>query len=619
MFCLKKEKVKKGQVTLFIIVGVILFAGIVLFFIFNDNIIGVSSIDKEFQSVYDYYLSCIKSVTKEGVVILGDNAGYIEKPNLVSSTKYTPFSSELNHLGMEIPYWLYLAPNGSFIEQVPQLSDMESQLEKYIGEKIIYCNFSEYVNSGYVINVDKSEVAVTIDKERIIVNVVGDLDMHYNEKSSVVSMHTVSVDSKLGKYYDLAKQIFVYEKENVFLENYTMDVLWNYAPVDSINFDCDSTTFKDEDIRSNITEALNANINLIKFSGNNYDSSNVIKKYFTQNIGVNFDENVNIVYNPNWTSRIDFYGDRNVNPIGNVANMLGMCFSNVHFVYDIQYPVLIQIWDEDFVFQYPVGVVIDNNNPREALSSAIKEEEPIGIDMCNYRDSKISVKTYDSYLNPIKADLSFKCIDDICNLGETDFIEGEYIYSGKIPTCINGVLTVSSDGYSKYNKIIATDVKSYDIILYKEHELEIYVNDLANEDKVMLNFYGSNGNVISAMYPETSVVKLSEDEYDIVAYIYSGSEITIPASTEKYCTSSSNIFSELFGLENCQEVTTPSTTVENVVIGGGKVNQYFTDEMLQNSNILYIDPVIFDTPNDVESFQNNYLNVETSILGVELG
>ncbi len=623
MYDLKRGSLKRGQVTLFIILAIIIVGGFSVFLIFKENIFP-TNIPTNFQAPYASYLSCLESITREGILLIGDNGGYIEKPDFVAGSVYTPFSSQLDFFGNGIPYWLYLSNNGSFIEQVPEKNKMEIQLEKYIKDRMEYCSFDSFKEGGYDIFVENGEVFVKIDKENVFVEVQNNLNMYYDEKFYSVNKHIFEVNSKLGKFYDIAKKVYDYEKTNMFLEKYTIDVLWNYAPVEEVNLECNNLKFSDSEIRKGLYEGLEANMNLIKLKGNYYDDSlDEFNGYYIADIGEKIDENINVMYNPDWVSRIEFYGDRNINPLSGVLNLFSFCFSSVHFVYDIQYPVLIQVWDEDLIFQFPISVVIEKNNPREPINSKIEEKVIISKkNACNYMDSKINVRTYDSEFNSIPANLTFKCIDSECNLGNSIYTDsGLYSYSGNIPRCVNGILTASSKGYSDSNFIISTTSleKEVDIILYREYDLDIDVLGISSEDNVLLNFYGDSGYSTSVFYPELKSVKLKEDNYIINSYIYSKNKVSITESSQEYCTDA-GVLHDIFGINSkkCDKFMTPSFEIERPIIGGGYINQYFTDEMLRNSKTLHISPTILGIPNSLESLQNNYINVESSRMSIDL-
>src|SRR3990167_8847197 len=96
---------KKGQVTIFIILAVLIVGGLITYFMFRDRFIA-NSMSEEFRPVYDYYLSCMEDSTQEGINLLGEQGGYLEVPDFEPGSSYMPFSNQLDFLGQGVPYWM---------------------------------------------------------------------------------------------------------------------------------------------------------------------------------------------------------------------------------------------------------------------------------------------------------------------------------------------------------------------------------------------------------------------------------------------------------------------------------------------------------------------------------
>ena len=161
----------KGQVTIFIIIAIVIVAVVALFFIFRTTVIG-AVIPKEFEPVYSYYQSCIKEKISEGASLLGQQGGYIENPEFFSGSEFMPFSSQLNFLGVGIPYWYYVSGNNIVKEQKPSLDKMESQLNDFIKQTISECDFGSFNLQGFEVNLGDAEVESSIENNLIYALVV---------------------------------------------------------------------------------------------------------------------------------------------------------------------------------------------------------------------------------------------------------------------------------------------------------------------------------------------------------------------------------------------------------------------------------------------------------------
>src|SRR3989339_1239301 len=126
----KKTGKKRGQITIFIIIAIIVVAVIALFIIFQAKMFS-NNVPKDLEPVYNYYLSCIEEETSNGAKLLGQKGGRINEMQFSPGSTYMPFSNELGFMGMGIPYWYYISGNGVSKEQVPSKEKMQSDLNDF--------------------------------------------------------------------------------------------------------------------------------------------------------------------------------------------------------------------------------------------------------------------------------------------------------------------------------------------------------------------------------------------------------------------------------------------------------------------------------------------------------
>jgi len=221
---------KKGQVSIWVILAIILVFGIVLYFVFKGGIDGEGQIPKELTPVFDYYLSCIEEETRAAIELAGSQGGYVDVPDYVPGSEYAPFSSHLNFLGFPVPYWYYVSGNGLIKEQVPSKSEMESQIADYVEEGLAFCDFESFYLQGFEAEVEDPIVKVVVKNNVVEVEVSAEMVVSKDDESTKRSTHKIDVNSKLGKFYELALEIYEEEKNEAFLEDYAVDVLYMYAP-----------------------------------------------------------------------------------------------------------------------------------------------------------------------------------------------------------------------------------------------------------------------------------------------------------------------------------------------------------------------------------------------------
>ena len=270
---------KRAQVTIFVIMAIVLVGGILAYFSLRDSV-GVVSVPIELEPVYDLYLSCLEDTTKEGIALLGEQGGYIEVPEFEPGSSFMPFSNQLDFLGQGVPYWLYISGNNLLKEQVPSKSFMENELSNYIEERSDFCNFDEYIAGGFDIYVDKGAANVIINDLDVEVNVGSSITIFKGDVSAKVDSHEIQVNSKLGKFFSLAIEVYNHEKSELFLEKYALDVMRLYAPVDGVEVTCAPKIFVEEEIKQEIREGLSANIPTLKIGSDYYELSDESRKYF---------------------------------------------------------------------------------------------------------------------------------------------------------------------------------------------------------------------------------------------------------------------------------------------------------------------------------------------------
>ena len=599
---------KKGQVTIFIIIAVLIFAGILTYFILS----GSFSIDKvpvQMAPVYSAFLECLEQDTETGISVLESQGGYIELPDFVPGSNYMPFSSQLNFLGNPIPYWYYVSGNNFEREQVPSKSEMEIQLEGFIEERFRDCEFQTYLDSGFEISIGEPSIDVSINEGVVEVSLDADLSISVNEETIFVKNHEVSVNSNLKNLYDSARKIYDQEQDDLFLEEYAIDNLRLYAPVDGVEISCSPLTWNADEVFDELQDAIEVNTLAL--------GTDREEDYFNIDLPIKSGQEVSFLNSRNWPNSFEVAPSDEVlltaNPVGNQPGLglLGFCYVPYHFVYNVKYPVLIQIRDKNTeeVFQFPMAVVIQGNQPREALDGqAIENVDP---ELCKYKNTNINVRLRDSEGGIVNGEISYECFGQKCNIGVTE----NGVLNEAFPQCVNGYVLARADGFRDARYLLSTvSPGSLDIVLEKvyEKQVSLRVDGLPYKEEAIISFVSSN-NVKTIAYPGTKVVGLSEGSYSVEVQIYKNSEIVIGAKTAEQCINvpRSNILG-VFGLtqEKCFDIDVPEQVVSNALAGGGKQNYFISESNLINSNRIEVSVEAFPVPDTIEQIQTNYVLFE---------
>ena len=606
---------KKGQVTIFIIIAIVIVALVVLFFVFRGDL-QKQQIPAFVEPIETSFLVCLEENALTGISLLELSGGNLEEIDFEPGSEYMPFSSHLNFVGNEVPYWFYISGNNLPRENVPSVKDMESQLENYIEKNIQGCAFEDLYDQNYDFEKGLAEANVVIKEDNVKIDLEMDLSVSKGEDFFVVKDHDIEVKSKLGSLYKDAVEIYEQEQQTFFLEKYGVDNLRLYAPVDGVEIKCSPMVWNAEEVFTDLKEAIEVNTLALKGAGEKKD-------YFV--VDNNLENNVRFISSKDWPSTFEVApndGNSLVSePVGNQPGLgiIGFCYVTYHFVYNLAYPVLVQVYEGDEIFQFPVAVIIKGNLPREALEGETSYlQEP--YDVCEDKLASVELSITDYDLNPLEADVSFECFGSRCDLGETSR-EGSLLTD--IPQCINGFLVVKSPGY-KTSKVLYSSVDdgSSTIFLEKEFEKEvsIQVEGRTYSKEAIITFLSVDSSQ-TISYPGNNKVSLSEGEYTIQVQVYKNSSLNFASTTREQCIDiPSSGIGAIFGSskEECFEIAVPEQIISTALAGGGSSEFYFTVSELNNFEKVVLNIGALSVPKSIEELQNNYFSLESKSIGVNL-
>jgi len=502
---------------------------------------------------------------------------------------------------------------------VPSKGEMEKQLGEFIEDKINECIFDKYYEQGFEISQGEPKAKISIRNNEVDVLLDMGLGIVKEEDSVVVDSHEVIVKSRLGALYDSAKKIYEQEQSSLFLENYAVDTLRLYAPVDGVELTCSPMIWNADEIFDELQGAIEANTLALKVKGGDYSLRKEENKYFVVDAPV--DADVRFINSKNWTNGFEVSPSEAsvlmAKPVGNQPGLgiLGFCYVPYHFVYNVRYPVLIQVQSGEEIFQFPVAVVLQGNKPREALDVSAIE---IGIpELCKYKNTLVEVNTYDTNLNSVDAYISYECSGTTCDIGKTN--QGRL--SAEFPQCANGYILARAEGFEDAKYFYSTtETGSVDIILDRLYELDVELKlDGGNYNRDAIISFISDSSSKTIIYPEQKNVELSEGQYEIQVYIYRNSSLRLEKTIHEQCMEiPKSGLGGLFGLteEKCFDIEIPAQIISNALSGGGKENYYILESELESSEVIEINARSLPLPSSIEQLQDNYLLFEDKDLGV---
>jgi hypothetical protein len=482
---------KRGQITVFIILGIFILIGVILFFYLrlNTNIFTPDVVvPQEVAPLKRYVESCVYESGEDAITRLGMQAGYVEIPEEISMDPdaYVQISGPI-----KMPYW-YL--NGEDIS--PTITEMQEQISDYIAENVKQClrNFSDF-DEFIIEEKDGIGVETTIAEEEVIIKMDYPLIIKNKKGNKITewSLYTNSVPVRLKRIYRLAKNLMNAENNNMFFEKTTIDLmaLDPEIPFTDMQFSCKPIEWSETEIKNTIQDLVYYNFPKIRIDRTDYMpflySGTIYRKF--QNIDIENDPMPNDIpedlyeynhflwkplnedfndlkagvrYMKDWGMQLEASpsdGDlMSSNMVEGAPDYLSMlCINIYHFTYDVVYPVEIAIRDEKsfngegYVFRYAFPVLINHNSPDRSDFGITKLSTYSDAGFCSdlteeeYAIQARNSRTQEEIEN---ASISFECVKYKCNLGFTEPDANTYRLKTKIPSgCLNGIIKAKKEGY----------------------------------------------------------------------------------------------------------------------------------------------------------------------------
>ncbi len=511
---------KKGQITVFIIIGLIilLIIGTVLYLTrkeitrpFEGARPRVAEIPQEVQPLRDLVDSCIRRLATDGLRKIGDNGGYIDTSQL-SYNIFQPTEGEAVQFspgaGPNIAYWWHMSSKNKcgpgaceFSSERPGLyrgdggTNIEAQLDTYITKGLSDClgNFQEFKQRGCdVQELSEPKVTTNIAQEDIFFTGKYSLRAVCAEQSYEMEDYYVNIDLNMREIYELATELANFQLQQRFLEQVTKNLIATYGNMDSSMI---PPTRKYEvgppkpgmfwiknDILQRIKTLLTAYIPVIQVANvQNYN-------YIRAPPNVRDKEHYELLYNRQFLipinvshhslearfSYLDWwepYFDLNCNgqlcQADSASNFMFLPFTinRYEFAYDISYPVLVEIRnpvafnDEGYSFKFFIEQNLRNSDALliDTVPLAIsKTGKPPSL-FCDPAQMTSGTVTVLVKSGKDLKGMNGASISYMC--GEENCNIGfteKGNLTSKFPRCIGGALRVTKQGYASHTQRLDT-------------------------------------------------------------------------------------------------------------------------------------------------------------------
>jgi len=399
---------KRGQVTIFIIMGMILLIGAaVIMYITSlqqeetkaQTEITTVEIPTWAQPVNNYVEGCIQTIAIEGFKKLGERGGYIDlNDDELSGRSFNidddPTESDAVKLSKNDPapvaYWWYLETENNCADcnmdsMIPTVEEIEEQMNRYIERKLVGCinDFAIFKEQGFEFNIGevKTDTSIEYDDIDLFVNYPTEIKKQGSE-TSIEDFH-IELDLKLREILELAFLLTLDQINNQVQEDILLHLINLYSGVDSdkippifdIDYEKTTATWELDDVNERIRKyILGSNIPLIQvdktrdathLTNNDPLTQGAYDIMYLDFLSTDYQDleypnlKVNFFFNPLW----DIYlyitpiSGTTLSPKTDVTEYpLGILPSKntnyYSFFYDISYPVIVTIRDDYSLTKY---------------------------------------------------------------------------------------------------------------------------------------------------------------------------------------------------------------------------------------------------------------------------
>lgn len=227
---------RKGQVTIFVILGLVLGTLVILSFIFREGVVEQASkigiikeltMREEAKKVQSDMKECMEDKAYDSLIKLGLQGGYIDLRRL----QYTQLPEAL---GLDYEGTAYLYYQGQ--KKIPTLKQMQNELEKDLTTRLTNCK-KEY--KEFTVSYGRATPKVEIKENKISFNINWVIEVQKEESKSTVKYVSFEIPLRLKNVRDVINEIIEEQTEEICLSCITQAGFENDMKIDIEKIDGD--------------------------------------------------------------------------------------------------------------------------------------------------------------------------------------------------------------------------------------------------------------------------------------------------------------------------------------------------------------------------------------------
>ena len=220
---------KRGQVTIFIVIGVVLIGATIMFFLLRNQEI-IETTGKSEENIESFLDSCLKDKIKNAIDDISIHGGYIDK-------EFSLNFQFQNEEPMNITYLCYTQNYYALcVNQKPGfVQDLKSELKNYISNDVQNC-FDEmtknFARKGYSIKTNYKGFSVDLLPKRVIVQTDSDISLTISGETTKDEDFKMVIASRFYEIVNLVQELVNEEAEFCYTENLGINLVYPEFIVD---------------------------------------------------------------------------------------------------------------------------------------------------------------------------------------------------------------------------------------------------------------------------------------------------------------------------------------------------------------------------------------------------
>ena len=492
----------KGQVSLFIIVGIVLLlvVGTLFFVLYSKPVYNIEDFNPEALTPIERFITeCLYSTAQDGLLLLGMQGGYIYFDSPLAETRFRNPNHFISYLdgGVRVPLW-DIQGQVAF----PTIDSITTDIKRYVEEEVPSC-IQTITNQPSIENIQfhSNPVAlVEITQDDVVIFLDYDLSVTFENRVLSFERYATRLDVPLRHILETAQFLTNQHRQDLIISSLAMNLvaLDPNIPLADLRFSCEPLIWSKRQVTQRLQDHLTYMLPRVRVEGTSYmpfseplavyqrferewSSDRVAREGLPSNLPDDIYEYMqqfwqipqydfaglspHFVYNPSYGMNLEINpssGDIIQSRPGRSGSPLlrFFCMNLYHFTYDITFPFEIRLFDEDsfsgagYSFSFALPAKVSRNiptpfSPTFATLDAV-ETDPFFCEETLLNPSTIVARDARTgeYMSGVS--LRYDCVRYFCDLGETSSASNTGIPElvSHLPAgCFNGFFIAEKPGF----------------------------------------------------------------------------------------------------------------------------------------------------------------------------